>query len=218
MFRRYEEIAVRVKERMDQAKSKSIENNRERVNKYYLQKKIGEFKWKQPKSNEYTEHQKRVVRGEIPLENVHTKELISIHLKAQNVGDYELSERFFDLISTRQMEAKERKRERDSKNQYKRIERSNLFEHNNSTALKKWEQAVLMGALDYNDYSIEQLEHILEVVQAENDEFKIILAENLLLYKEDPKAMYIVRDKGEALDMLEELLGLPIRRTETWFC
>lgn len=219
------EIAARAQERLEQLKSEAVEKNRERVNNRNSLKKLGEFQWKQPTLNEYSEHQKKVVRGEIPLENVHTKELINIHLKAHNVGDYELSERFGDLITTRKIEAKEKKKARDieySKTHsklYKKIKNSKITEQiEDGTALTKLEQGILMGVIDLDECSEEQLEHILQVVQAEKDEFKILLAKNLLLYKKDPKAIYTVRDKNEALDMLEELLGLPIRRPESWFC
>ena len=46
----------------------------------------------------YSEKQLKIITGEIPLEKVHTNELISIHKKAYNVGDHVLAETVLNKI------------------------------------------------------------------------------------------------------------------------
>lgn len=46
----------------------------------------------------YSEKQLKIISGEIPLEKVHTNELISIHKKAYNVGDHVLAETVLNKI------------------------------------------------------------------------------------------------------------------------
>ena len=104
-----EELTRKIEEQIELRKAEAYGRNKQRSKE--RRAKIDhdqEIQWKQPKSNEYTEHQKLVVKGEIPIEDVHTNELIYIHLKAYNNEDYELSERILDIIKTRRLESKER--------------------------------------------------------------------------------------------------------------
>lgn len=209
-------LAEQVKTRLSYLKTIAAEKNRQRFNTRYKQKRLGGFQWKQPQSNEYTEHQKQIVRGEIPYEDVHTNELISIHLKAHNIGDYELSERVLDLINTRRQEATKRH------DVYTKIRHKSkgyaAFKSDESIKfLAKWEQAVLMGYVDLDECSEEQLQHIIDAVQKHGDTEMITIAKQLMLYKTEPEVLYAVHEHREAIDMIERLLGLPIRRPETWF-
>ena len=76
------ELAERAYRRMLQSKETSIQKNRDSIRSRCQQQRAGTFQWKQPKSNEYNEHQRQIIRGEIPFEMVHTNELISIYQKA----------------------------------------------------------------------------------------------------------------------------------------
>ena len=74
-----EELTRKIEEQINLRKAEAYERNKQRAKE--RQAKIEhdqEIQWKQPKSNEYTEHQKLVVKGEIPIEDVHTNELIYI--------------------------------------------------------------------------------------------------------------------------------------------
>ena len=197
----------------------AVNKRRARDRKRKSQQWHGNFQWKQPKSNEYTEHQKQIVRGEIPYEDVNTKELISIHMKAHNIGDFELSERLYDLITARRNNAIAKKDFNNSiyKKALSQINRSGFSFDNSYTTLTKLEQMILMGFVDLDDCKDEQLQHIFDIVKRENDTLGIEIINKLMLYKKDSEALYIVRNHREAVDMIEDLLGLPIRRPETWF-
>lgn len=215
-----EELVAKLNARFDVLKVENAEKCRQREKIRYDQKKRAEYKWKQPKSNAYSDRHRKIIRGEIPLEDVHTKELISIHLKAHNNGDYELSERILSLIEDRQKEVQFRRNIR--KNLYDRkcytSERNPSLDFiDKDTALTKWDRAVLMGFIDVEECAEEQLERILRIVQKQGDEKKVLIAQKLLAYKQDPASIYVVKDHRAAIDRIEALLQLPIRRPETWF-
>lgn len=215
-----EDLANKIKEQIDVLKhEKSRERSRNRKAKL---KNDQEIEWRQPRSNEYTEHQKLIVKGEIPYEDVHTNELISIHLKAHNNGDYELSERVLDLIHTRRMDYKERQiqyekiRNKAHKNPKKINEFMDML--NINSPLTPIDIAILIRCDELDEYSKIRLQRILQTAKNHNDENLIALVETMILYNEDPSAFYVVKSHEEAIDLLEELFQLPIRRPETWFC
>ena len=210
------ELAKKAKVRLEELKALDVEKNRQRELARYHLKHKGEFEWKQPKSNEYTEHQKQVVRGEIPISEVHTKELINIHLKAYNNGDFELYERFLDLITSRRIESQERKaRYKKARDTYKEF--ASLKDYDAGSGLSKWEQAVLMCIVELDECSEEHLQHILDIVREQNNEELIAIAKQLLLYKTEPSVLFVVKTHREAIELLEEMLGQPIRKPDTWF-
>ena len=65
----------------EEAKVKNQERARERGQRILHGKEIV---WKQPKSTEYTERQKKIARDEIPFEEVHTNELVSLCKKSKS--------------------------------------------------------------------------------------------------------------------------------------
>lgn len=211
------ELAQRIQVQRDVLKDEAYERNKQRARDRDAKIRHNEeIQWKQPKSNEYTVYEKQVVRGEIPYEDVKTNVLVSIHLKSHNNGDYELSERIVDLIYTRREGAKIN--HRLSKNLSKRTKKFTALNSDNSDiSVTKWEQAVLLGIIDYDECSEKQLQHLLSVAQKRGDAVMIAIAKNCLLYKKDPEAIYIVREHREAVDLIEQLLEVPIRRPETWF-
>ena len=217
-----EALAIRIKKQQDILKKekykRELQRSAERVNKINHNEPIV---WKQPKSNEYTEHQKQIVRGEIPYEKVHTNELISVHLKARNIGDYELSERLLDLITSRREKSLEKKTQNHKiyTRFYKRSRSSSYHLDYNTkhNELNIVEQAILEGRVTIDECLDDHLTHIMEFARKNNDEEIYIFAEKLLLYKQHPEAVYVVQNHQEAIDWLEELLQLPIRRPDTWF-
>ena len=70
------EIAKLARERIEKAKLETINRNRARAResarRCYLKILPGDYEWKQPKSNIYTDYQKQVLRGEISIEKVRT--------------------------------------------------------------------------------------------------------------------------------------------------
>ena len=71
-----EELASRSHERHMEGDCERAKARRQKV-------KNNVYEWKQPKTSDYSEHHIKVIRGEIPLEKVATKELISIHMIAK---------------------------------------------------------------------------------------------------------------------------------------
>lgn len=204
--------AARIKIRIDILKEASRDRNRKRAS--IRVKKIMQnepIKWKQPKSNEYTEHQKKVIRNEIPLSEVHTNELVSIHQKAHNVGDFELSERILDLINERR-EASISKQE-----QRKKLTNKHSSAYDRTSILTISEQALINGDTHWDDYTEEDIKNIIAKLEKENRESDLNIAKEILHYKQHPKIGYVVTTHEDSIALLEELLKTTIRRPNTWF-
>ena len=193
------------------SKKQSADKNRERaknrMRKLFRNEKI---EWKVPKSNEYTENQKKIIRGEIPVEKVRTNQLVIIHQKAKNTGDIELSERILSLIIDRR--AKNRQRIIGWLNRPNK--------HNNSSAtsingLTSWERMVLDGDTEYS--SIEDLEHILTVCEHKGLKDESVFISTVLWYRNHPEDLYVAKDRNAAISVLEQVLRKPIKRPESWF-
>ena len=218
-----EEVAVLAQTLLDKAHERAVENNRQRVNKRHQEKQQGIVVWKQPKSNDYTEHQRMVVRGEIPIEDVNTKELIHIHLKAKNNGDIELSERILSIIIDRRNAVEERVMERAQQRfvflqqHRKRSGNSNESNYQNRTYLTPWEKDVLRSVVDLRECPVGQIRHMIAVCERTGDAYNLKLSILLLQYKEHPETVYVTQDYHEAVDNIEFLMGKPLRRPETWF-
>lgn len=77
-------------------------------------------------------------------------------------------------------------------------------------------------AVANNDYALaekakEQMRHILSVVQEQSNEEWIAIAKQMLLYKIDPSVLFVVKTHRDAIELLEEMIGQPIRKPDTWF-
>ena len=192
------------------SKQKAVENNRIRARERMHKLWHGEIiEWQEPKNNEYSEKQKRIVRGEIPLEEVHTNTLINIHQKAKNKGDIELSERILSLIIDRRMI--------DQKNTLRRIRylRNNGGGGSSLKRLTPWQQRVLEGESD--DCMIEELEHILAICEHRGYKDEAVFVSTILFYRKHPEELYITKDKNAAIDAIERMMHKPIKRPESWF-
>ncbi len=217
-----EALARKIKTQQDvlkeERRKRGIQRATERLKKIDNNEKI---EWRQPKSNEYTDHQKQIVRGEIPYEKVHTNELISIHMKARSIGDYELSERLLDLITARRKKSTEtRALNRKVYGRFRKGTRGssyNFYSDTKYNQLNPVEQAILEGGVTIDECLEAHLTHIMKIAKNNNDAEMYMLAEKLLFYKQYPEDVYVVHNHQEAVDMLEELLQLPIRRPSTWF-
>ncbi|MBQ7872616.1 MAG: hypothetical protein IJ360_01440 [Clostridia bacterium] len=218
------EIAKSAQERIEKAKLETIDRNRKRAResarRCYLKIMPGNYEWKQPKSNVYTEHQKQVIRGEIPIEKVHTNNLIHIHQKALTNYDYELAERVLDIIETRRIEAYDRKyrwRTHVRGNRAKKL--SYDFDRNDikNEGLSKYEYGLLNGYVGLSECSEDELIRLINQLIKQNDKEKLAIAQLLLKYKQDPKFIYITQNHWEAINLIENMLQIPIRRPWTWF-
>ncbi len=196
----------------EEAKIKNQERARERGRRIFHGEEIV---WKQPKSTEYTERQKKIVRDEIPFEKVHTNELVSLCKKARAVGDEQLADMIYDFILDRRELEHKKKLNALHKNSSPYTDIGDDFEDRDYLTL--WEEGVLRNDIDPEECSTKHLEHILDVVRKSNNETYIKVAERLVAYRHDPSIVYITQDTEEALAIIEKITGLPIRRRNTWF-
>lgn len=195
----------------EEARERNHMRARERNRRLYNSEEIV---WSQPKSTEYTEHQKKIIRDEIPIDSVHTNELVSICKKAKAAGDTELYDMIYEIISERRDESRQKsivlnkdlKRLSDKYDDFK-----------NRDYLTPYEEAVLTYEVDRDELSTEHLEHIVEVVRKSGDENKIAMAEQILNYRKNPESIYVTNDVDEAISIYEKIIGLPFRRLNTWF-
>lgn len=204
-----------------EAKAKEHAHELTRIRKQKLRK--GErVEWKQPKSSEYKEHHIKVIRGEIPLEDVATQELIQIHLRARENGDIELSERIYNLI----MDRRKAQLDRDSHRGGNRKPNNTMLSddgfvwfgnYKDRMYFFKRDLDLLSGKEDFIDYPVDYLRHLLEICEFKQDKEKAEIATIILQYKEHPESVYVTQDHRQAVDMIEQMIGRPIRRPETWF-
>ncbi len=211
------ELAEKAYARLLQAKAEAVQRNRDSGKERKRKKRQGTFQWRQPKSNEYTEHQKQIVRGEIPLESVHTNELISIHKKAYNVGDHVLAETVLNIIEGRREITRQKDLQQRTRQHKRDALTKGLDEFDSDGPLTKWEQSILAGLGDLDEVEEEDILHIIHVLEESNDAEKLEIAGLLLLYKRDPSLLYVAQNHWDAVDKIEDLLQLPIRRPKTWF-
>lgn len=217
-----DELTRKIEEQIKLRKAEAYERLKQRTKE--RRTKINhnlEIQWKQPKSNEYTEHQRRVVKGEIPLEDVHTNELVHIHLKAHNNYDYELSERILDIIKTRRLESKNQlNRRKDMRKRSISLAKQfdALADGDAGFPLTNLDKAALIDGGEWIEYNEEHWKCILNKAKAQKNDVLISIIEAFMLYKKDPTFFLAVQNHQEAIDLIEELFQLPIRRPNTWFC
>lgn len=188
----------------------------ERSNKSYHERKKTGFYWKPPKSKEYTERQKKIVNGEIPLEKALTRELLDISQKAKLVGNLELSEHMLSLYYDRKAESKERNR-MFAKERARIILNDGQWHFSSKGTLNKYELEMLNGEIPLSEYTLKHLNHIRSICEKNNDVEHLKIAELLIEYKTNPDSLYIVTNHEDALDIIEKHLTYPLRRTTTWF-
>lgn len=174
------------------------------------------IEYRQPKTTEYTEHQKKIIRDEIPMDEVHSNELISIMQKAKLVGDIELAELCNTIIKERQEDELEKRMGRVDILRERYDEKSDFFD-SSSTTLSKNEIDMLQSKVDDSECTLEHFYHIRDVAKLNNDEKNLKLAELFIQYKTHPETVYRTQDKNEAMENIERILGIPIRRPKDWF-
>ena len=218
-------------------------SNRASRKRIFQMKKGANIEWKQPRSNNYTEHQKQIVRSEIPYEKVHTNELVSLYQKAHSNKDIELAERIYDIIRTRRLDLRDQAEKRadaqakkyaaehpaeclERKRGYHKKytdfrEKADRFDElwgcDEDIPLSNQDKAVLLEFCLLDEYDEEQLALAMTAVIELGDERLSLMIEAAAEAWRDSHSLYSVKSHEEAIDLIEELLGLPIRRPETWF-
>jgi len=207
-------IAEFAQRELERCKNATRERNNARSRKRHkLINAKAEIEWKPPKTKEYSEHQKQIIRGEIAFETVHTNELVSICKRARACGDNELYERIYSLVIDRRQDAflRRKQKKRASWGQNGRV-------HNLSQAeLSQFDIDVLTGKCGVDNLRDADFEHILFLCEKAQDECLIELARTLLIRHKHPEWFYTCKTHEEAIGRIEQLMGLPIRRPETWF-
>lgn len=210
------ELTEKAQARIVQAKAETSKRNIERTTRNIALRRKGVYQWAQPKTSNYTDYQKLVVRGEIPLAQVLTKDLITIYQKAVLNDDNVLSENIFELISYRREKwlSRDRLRNRYSK---KLCSIGDFEDFDINNPLSKWDQAILKGFLNFDDFTEKDLVRIIKILENNGNDEELKTARQLLLYKQDISVVYVTKDHWQAVDLIEELLQLPIRRPDSWF-
>lgn len=199
------------------SKEEAMKHNLERIRIRRKKKREGILiEYRQPKTTEYTEHQKKIIRDEIPIENVHANELISIMQKAKLVGDTELVDLVSSIFKERQEDSLEKKENRLLQLRERYDGKSDFFDSSRTT-LTKNEIDMLQSKVDDSECTLEHLYHIRDVAKLNNDEKNLKLAELFIQYKTHPETVYRTQDKNEAMENIERILGIPIRRPKDWF-
>ena len=169
------------------------------------------YEWKQPASKDYTSEQIAVIRGEIPLEQVHNRRLISIHQKARMNGDVVLAETIYSLLMDRFMESKERRN----------IRRCNYRDPDHyskkASSLNIEEIAFLEQEMPVEQFSEKHIEHIIDICHKNGDTVHENTARYLLKVKQNPDMILVTTDHEEALRMYEQMTGVRVRRPREWF-
>ena len=211
------ELATKVLDRKEQLKEEARKKNIERVVKSHTLRKEEIFQWKQPKSKDYTKHHKQIIRGEIPFDKVHTNELIAIYQKARNNKDDALADLMFDEISERRRKANQKEKSNKKRRDKLRQFLDGFDDYDPNIPLSQFTQALLKGAVDIFECPEEEIVKLIEQLAELNDEKNLKIAHQLLSYKQDITILYPTKDHWEAIDKIEELLQLPIRRPKDWF-
>lgn len=208
------EIAEFAERELHRCKIATTERNRERSRERSRKfRNRSEIVWKEAKSKEYSEYQKQIIRGEVPLEMVHTNMLIGICKKAMSYGDNELYERFYSLVIDRRNASHEYDKKR-RKAGFHKIAGGHSLSQNDLTEA---DIEMLTGKKDVGSLRGVDFEHLLFLCEKTNDERLIGLARTLLQRHEHPELFYSFKTQDEAIDRIEQLMGVRIRRPETWF-
>ena len=204
-----EDVIAMAKKQYDINKQKARKRLNERNNRAYHERKENGFTWKPPRSENYTERQKKIINNEIALDSVLTRELIDIAQKAELKQDFVLAESMLSLVHDRKAEYAERNRQRARAARSKENfgnERSVRQKY----ALTKFDLNVLEGYIDLRDCTLTYLYDIKKICIKRSDEKNLKIVEQLIRYKEDPNSILITTDHNEALAMIEKMMTSPI--------
>lgn len=207
-----EELANIIKERLEfvkkEAQAREAQRRRERKRKVRGNIPI---EWKQPKTNEYTKHQKAVVGNEIPLSSVHTNELISIYMKANNIGDCDLAAIILDEIYKR------RTNERAVWIKDIKRRRRSISSYCGELPMLTWQQqALILGDMHWDEYTISEIEKTISLLKEFSDHKALVIAQKILYFKQNPNAKYRITSCEEARDLLQRLFEAVLDKPSDW--
>lgn len=172
--------------------------------------------WHKPKTNEYTEFEQLIIRGDVPTSEVKSKSLISIYQKAKATGDMILAEEMLSIVLDR----------REDERQIKQAFLDHDWEtfgsiynyppfYRNRKKLSQWEIKFLMSEFDSSLRTLDHAKHILEVAKKSGNKEYEILAEKRVLYMEHPEELYVVKTRREAIQLINQMLGASMPVPET---
>lgn len=156
-------------------------------------------------STEYTERQKKIIRGEIPYEEAQTRDFKRIAAVATNRGDFDIAEMMEGLACEKHADAVERNREGARKRHAEIAKARNPGSYDADgyrTYLNGWERDIIASRADPGDYSLEVLENILEIAKRIEDEQAVRIMEFLIRERIDPSSVYSVKTKEDAIRLI----------------
>ena len=168
-------------------------------------------------STEYTEYQKKIIRGEAPYENVRTADLVRIAAVARANSNFELANAMDDLANEKHADAVERNRVRTREGYYAKRGLDPNDSANHRKDFRRWERSIIESISDPYDYTISALEEILKVAKRAGDETASRVMEFLLAERMDRSVVYIAKTKEEAFAIIESNAAFPIRSPDDWF-
>lgn len=204
------EVIERAEKRLAELKEESAERNRQNSRESMHRLYRGESPVLKPtKRTEYTERHKQIIRNEIDPKTVHGTELTSILKIARVRNDYQIESLIESIITER----RENQREALNKRLCKMKNDSRLLKYKkNDKSLTLEELSLLNCELDSDLFTVEDIEHIIDVCKTTNDTENLKLAELTLQYKQNPRLAYVTQDVDEALSIIEKAVGIPITR------
>ena len=211
------ELAEKALRRKELAKDEARKRNIKRTVKNKALRRKGITCWRQPKTNEYTERHKQIIKGEIPFDTIHTNELISLHQKARNNQDFVLAEMLYEQIAYRR--ERERLKEKARREKYKERHKiiDDFEDYDPKSPIPLLGQAILNGAVNLLECPEEEIIKLITQLEEIGDKETLKIAKQFLSYKRDTLILYPTKNHWDAVNMLEELLQLPIRRPKDWF-
>jgi hypothetical protein len=203
---------------VEETNEKSIEKRRQRHNLRKQRLRHNEpIIWKHPKSKEYTPEQIAIVRGEVPLESVHTNRLVRVCQKARLNGDIVLSEAIYSIIIERRLRDKTWGSPYSQANRitYNSAGWTDQFLPTDNN-LKSHELSLLNQDINLELCSVEHLKHIIEVCHKTGDTGREEIGTFLLRYKEDPSIILLTTNHEEAIELYEKMTVTKLKHPTEW--
>ncbi len=207
-----------IRQLVEDANKKSIEKAKQRheLRKRHI-RNSEPIVWKKPKSKEYTSEQVAIVRGEVPLESVHTNRLVRVCQKARLNGDIALSEAIYSIIIERRLRDKTWGSPYSQANRitYNSAGWTDQFLPTDNN-LKSHELSLLNQDINLELCSVEHLKHIIEVCHKTGDTGREEIGTFLLRYKEDPSIILLTTNHEEAIELYEKMTVTKLKHPTEW--
>ena len=205
----------------ERAEAYRIRNNERVKHTYHTIAKYREG-LAQPKvsTSKYSERQQQIVNGEIPYEQVATRELLLIASKARLNEDYELLSLMEMLAEEKHADALDRNRRSAYERKY-RIRGMEPPPHEpvptGHRENRDWAIDILESRENPDLYSDKRLRELYHFAEQLDDERYLRIAVFLNEERKDRSIVYVVETKKEACELVEYHTVFPIRWPEEWF-